>query len=150
MTKQTVVGPEDRALSALNAITRDDPGAAREHIGAMDFRGRALVAAWAEELTRLTRDEQAHYEVLERRAARERREAEERVETSRKALRSLIRWMHEEPDAEARTVDAASFAEIRQSRSWIVGELKSLTDEGVLKPVSDRPGRYAILRAPSV
>jgi hypothetical protein len=78
MTEQkTTVDPEDRALSALNAITRDDPRAAREHIGAMGFRGRALLAAWADELSRLTRDEQAHRETLERRATRERREAEE-------------------------------------------------------------------------
>jgi hypothetical protein len=142
------VSPEDYALNALNAITRDDPEAARQHIGSLDFRGRALLAAWAEELSRLTRDEQAHRELLERRAARERRELEAGVAASRKALRTLIRHLYEEPSPKAPTVNAASFPEIRQSRSWTANELKGLADEGVLKPVADRPGQYVVLKAP--
>jgi hypothetical protein len=145
---QTTVDPEDYALNALNAITREDSEAARQHIGSLDFRGRALLVAWAGELLRLTQDEQSHCELLERRATRERREMEVEVAASRKALRTLIRCLYEEPSPEAPTVNAASFPEIRQSRSWIVGELKGLTDEGVLKPVADRPGQYVVLKTP--
>ncbi|MFD8226908.1 hypothetical protein ACFV16_22355 [Streptomyces massasporeus] len=147
MSPQTV-SPEDYALNALNAITREDTEAARQHIAGLGFKGRALLAAWAEELTRLTRDEQSHYELLERRTTRERREAEESAERSREALRAGIAWAHEDSGADAPTVNASDFADLGRSRSWIVGELARLTDEGVLKPVSDYPGRYFILKSP--
>ncbi|WP_086559917.1 hypothetical protein [Streptomyces africanus] len=145
---KTSTGPEDHALSALNAITRDDPEAAREHIRALSFRDRALITAWAGELSRLVQDEQDNYEISERRAARDRHAAEDRAATSRKVLRTRISLMFEESGADAPAVRVTDFADLRQSRPWIVGELKQLTDEGVLEPVPDYPGRYVVLKAP--
>jgi hypothetical protein len=92
------VSPEDYALNALNAITREDTEAARQHIGALGFRGRALLTAWAGELLRLAQDEQSHYELLERRATRERRELD-KESAARHRAPGVGRWTATEMDS---------------------------------------------------
>lgn len=139
---------ESSAVNALVEVIGDDPQEVRRILSAVSFRDRALIAAWTEELSRLVRDVQDNYETSERRAARDRREAEASEAASRKALRTRISLMFEESGADAPAVSAADFVYLRQSRHWTVGELKRLTDGGVLRPVSDYPGRYVILKAP--
>ncbi|WP_030248259.1 hypothetical protein [Streptomyces sp. NRRL S-455] len=144
MTKQT----EAAAVDVLTAVTRDDPAAARAHIRELSFQGRALLMAWAVELSRLIQDEQYAYDAKERRIARETRETEADASTCQKILRARVRRLAQRTDAEALTVRALEFLDLGRSRPWIAGELEKLTDEGVLKPDPSDPGRYFILRAP--
>lgn len=73
MDQQTVqeAGTETLAVDALNAVIGDDPRAARTVLAGGSFRDLALIAAWAEELVRLSRQATADYESRERSAWRE-------------------------------------------------------------------------------
>ncbi|MFH8805298.1 hypothetical protein ACH4F6_38115 [Streptomyces sp. NPDC017936] len=72
MVGQESTGAETTAAEALMAVVGDSPHDARRVIQAASFRDRALIVAWAEELSRLARQGQTDYESREREEWRDR------------------------------------------------------------------------------
>ena len=72
MDQQQTSQSETTAVDAFIAVVGDNPGAARRTLAAASFKDRALLLAWAGELSRITRQAQTDYETGERNAWRDR------------------------------------------------------------------------------
>lgn len=64
--RKMVDAAEAATRKALDWVILDAPGDAREIIARLPFKQRALLVAWAEELSRIGREEMGRYERRER------------------------------------------------------------------------------------
>lgn len=160
MNQQTSQGAETLATDALIAVIGDEPYAARTALTGASFRDLALIVAWADELGRLSRQAQTDYENRERREWREADRpvtADERQKLDDVLMEHLLSCL-ERGDGWTDLRDLVLLAAphtdagTKGVRDWAEGQLRDLTQGGVLSPKSSfeeaGPDEYRVVSVP--